>query len=222
MPESVNRRGSSGPTIGAIVRCSSVVAMARGYPLIRASPRQTVRRAARAVGGDRRVGPPARRRVRWRAGDQRRDQGRGPDLEEGGGRVGARGDAAALRALPAVHELADALDAPRPLAVAAARAAIEEQREAVLAGAPPNGDLVPRAREILAELERPSLRRVINATGVILHTNLGRAPLAASAREAVSRVAEGYSNLEFVLESGERGSRHAHTERLLCELTGAE
>src|SRR5262249_12667831 len=83
-------------------------------------------------------------------------------------------------------------------------------------------ELVTRAREVLAELERPSLRRVINATGVILHTNLGRAPLAASAREAVARAAEGYSTLELDLESGERGSRHAHVEGLLCELTGAE
>ncbi len=127
-----------------------------------------------------------------------------------------------LRALPAVHELAEALDAPHALAVAAARAAIDERRTAVLAGAEANGDLVPRARELLAELERPSLRRVINATGVILHTNLGRAPLAASAREAVKRAAEGYSNLELDLASGERGSRHAHVEALLCELTGAE
>ena len=79
-----------------------------------------------------------------------------------------------------------------------------------------------RAREVLAELQRPSPRRVINATGVILHTNLGRAPLAPSAREAVARIAEGYSNLELDLDSGERGSRHAHVEGLLGELTGAE
>ncbi|MBV9416413.1 MAG: L-seryl-tRNA(Sec) selenium transferase [Solirubrobacterales bacterium] len=136
--------------------------------------------------------------------------------------MGARGDAGALRSLPAVHELADALDAPHPLAVAAARRAIEEERAAVLAGGPANGDLVPRARELLAELERPSLRRVLNATGVILHTNLGRAPLAASARDAVRRAAEGYSNLELDLASGERGTRHAHVEGLLCELTGAQ
>jgi L-seryl-tRNA(Ser) seleniumtransferase len=82
--------------------------------------------------------------------------------------------------------------------------------------------LVARAREVLAELQQPSLRRVINATGVILHTNLGRAPLAASAREAVARAAEGYSNRELDLAAGQRGSRHAHVEGLLCELTGAE
>ena len=95
--------------------------------------------------------------VRGRAGDHRRDQGAGPDLEEGGGRMGARGRRrpAALRSLPAVHELAAALDAPHALAVAAARRAIEERRAAVLAGRPGDGDLVARARELLVELERP-------------------------------------------------------------------
>lgn len=138
--------------------------------------------------------------------------------------MGARGDAAdpALRSLPPVHELAGALEAPHVLAVAAARRAIEERRAAVLAGAAVDGDLVARAQALVAELERPSLRHVINATGVILHTNLGRAPLAASAREAVARAAEGYTNLELDLESGERGTRHAHVEGVLRELTGAE
>jgi len=83
-------------------------------------------------------------------------------------------------------------------------------------------NLLPRARELLTEMERGSLRRVLNATGVILHTNLGRAPLPAAAREAVARAADGYLNLELELESGERGSRHDHVEVLLCELTGAE
>ena len=69
---------------------------------------------------------------------------------------------------------------------------------------------------------KPSLRRVINATGIVLHTNLGRAPLAKSAIEAVAEVARGYSNLEYDLAAGKRGSRHAHVERLLRELTGAE
>ncbi len=138
--------------------------------------------------------------------------------------MGAGDDAGAagLRSLPAVHELAARLEAPHALAVAAARLAIEECRTARLAGQPGSGNLVARAREMLVGLERPSLRRVINATGVILHTNLGRAPLAASAREAVARAADGYSNLELDLASGERGSRHAHVEGLLCELTGAE
>ena len=138
--------------------------------------------------------------------------------------MGAGDDAGAagLRSLPAVHELAARLEAPHALAVAAARLAIEECRTARLAGQPGSDNLVARAREMLATLERPSLQRVINATGVILHTNLGRAPLAASAREAVARAADGYTNLELDLASGERGSRHAHVEGLLCELTGAE
>ena len=136
--------------------------------------------------------------------------------------MGARGDAEGLRSLPAVHELAARLEAPHALAVAAARLAIDERRTAWLAGQPAGGDLVARAHEVLVTLERPSLRRVINATGVILHTNLGRAPLPAAAREAVARAAEGYSNLELDLDSGERGSRHAHVAGLLRELTGAE
>jgi L-seryl-tRNA(Ser) seleniumtransferase len=140
---------------------------------------------------------------------------------------------ARLRELPAVHELAAELDAPHRLAVAAARRAIEERREAILtapAGATDDPtpeaeiaeDLAARARRLLLELDRPSLRRVINATGVIVHTNLGRAPLAGAARAAVARAAEGYCNLELELTTGERGSRHAHVEGLLSELTGSE
>jgi L-seryl-tRNA(Ser) seleniumtransferase len=79
-----------------------------------------------------------------------------------------------------------------------------------------------RTIEILGTRLAPSLRPVINATGVIVHTNLGRAPLASEAIERASRVAAGYSNLEYDLAAGERGHRHAHAERLLRELTGAE
>jgi L-seryl-tRNA(Ser) seleniumtransferase len=137
--------------------------------------------------------------------------------------VGGRDDtaAASLRDLPAVHELAGALDAPHELAVAAARRAIDEQRGAVLAGEEPATDLIARARGLLAELERLSLRRVINATGVIVHTNLGRAPLAAAARRALEVAGSGYSNLELDVGSGERGSRQVHVEALLRELAGA-
>ncbi|MDQ6870460.1 MAG: L-seryl-tRNA(Sec) selenium transferase [Gemmatimonadota bacterium] len=71
-------------------------------------------------------------------------------------------------------------------------------------------------------LDQPSLRRVINATGVILHTNLGRAPLAESAVKAIAEIAGGFSNLEYDLETGERGSRYSHCVRLLRQLTGAE
>ncbi|MFQ5537058.1 MAG: L-seryl-tRNA(Sec) selenium transferase [Gemmatimonadota bacterium] len=74
----------------------------------------------------------------------------------------------------------------------------------------------------LEEDDRPSLRRVINATGVVLHTNLGRAPLAESALAAMERVGRGYTNLEFDLEEGRRGSRYDHCVSLLTELTGAE
>ncbi len=127
-----------------------------------------------------------------------------------------------LRDLPAVHELTDALEAPHALAVTAARQAIEEHRQALLAGQAVEGSVVERARVLVAELSSPSLRRVVNATGVIVHTNLGRAPLPAGARAAVARIAEGYSNLELELEGGRRGSRQSHVAALLRELTGAE
>jgi L-seryl-tRNA(Ser) seleniumtransferase len=142
-----------------------------------------------------------------------------------------RGDAAAdelndrLRALPAVDRLAERLvaeGAPAALATAAARSVIDARRAELLGGASGDADLAERARAALVSAEAPSLRRVLNATGVIVHTNLGRAPLAAAARAAVARIAEGSSNLELDLEDGRRGSRHAHVEALLCELTGAE
>jgi L-seryl-tRNA(Ser) seleniumtransferase len=140
--------------------------------------------------------------------------------------LGGRDDATPreLSGLPAVHELAAPLvaqGAARPLAMAAARRAIAERREALLAGESPGVDLGGRATELLERLGHGSLRRVINATGVILHTNLGRAPLASSAADAVARAAAGYSNLELELDTGTRGSRQAHVEGLLCELTGA-
>jgi L-seryl-tRNA(Ser) seleniumtransferase len=79
-----------------------------------------------------------------------------------------------------------------------------------------------RTLDILHARLVPSLRRVINATGVIIHTNLGRAPLAAEAIERAGRIGGGYSNLEYDLEKGDRGHRHVHAERLLRELTAAE
>ena len=102
--------------------------------------------------------------------------------------MGARRDAveAELRALPSVHELAGKLDGPHALRVKAARQAIDEHRAAVRAGADPGVDLVPRARELVAGFDSTSLRRVINASGVIIHTNLGRAPLAAAARSTAA------------------------------------
>jgi L-seryl-tRNA(Ser) seleniumtransferase len=126
------------------------------------------------------------------------------------GRVPGRSDSEreALRRLPSVDRLA----------VGVARAVLAQRRAELLEGAEGNVDLVQRATERL----RPSLRRVLNATGVIVHTNLGRAPLAPAARRAVARAADGYSNLELDLDSGERGSRHDHVETLLRELTGAQ
>ncbi|HXD59247.1 MAG TPA: L-seryl-tRNA(Sec) selenium transferase [Thermoleophilaceae bacterium] len=131
-----------------------------------------------------------------------------------------------LRALPSVDELLQRLgDVPHALAVDAARRAIEARRVA-LAGGDAGGasieELEADARARLAEGARPSLRRVLNATGVIVHTNLGRAPLADSAVEAAAAAGRGYSNLEYDLEAGERGSRQVHVEALLRELTGAE
>jgi len=124
----------------------------------------------------------------------------------GGGQPARRRER--LRALPSVDRLAQAL----------ARAELEARRAELVAGADDDADLVERA---LARLQ-PSLRRVINATGVIVHTNLGRAPLAAAARAAAATAARGYSNLELDLATGARGSRHAHIQALLRELTGAQ
>ena len=120
---------------------------------------------------------------------------------------------ARLRDLPAVERLGREVGS-----VSAARAVIEERRRELLAGATDDVDLAARARERL----RASPRRVVNATGVIVHTNLGRAPLADAAREAVARVAAGYSDLEVDLATGARGERHVHVDALLTELTGAE
>jgi L-seryl-tRNA(Ser) seleniumtransferase len=130
-----------------------------------------------------------------------------------------------LRSLPSVERLAARLpEAPHHLAVAAARKTIDAARQALLGGGPPlsEEELASAAAERLARLTRPSLRRVVNATGVVLHTNLGRAPLAPAAVAQVSEVAAGYSNLEYDLESGARGSRGAHIEELLRALSGAE
>jgi L-seryl-tRNA(Ser) seleniumtransferase len=130
-----------------------------------------------------------------------------------------------LRGLPSVERLASQLTgATHPLAVAAAREAIDAAREAVLAGEPPpdHEEIAATAGARLSRLATPSLQGVINATGVVLHTNLGRAPLAPAAVAQVAAVAAGYSNLEYDLESGGRGSRGEHVEGLLRELSGAE
>jgi len=110
---------------------------------------------------------------------------------------------------------------PHGIAVRAAQEAIAEARERVLAGEQP-GDVEDAARARLAILLAGTLRPVLNATGVIVHTNLGRAPLSAAAREAAAEAASGYANLEYDVDEGERGSRQVHVEPLLTRLTGAE
>jgi len=129
-----------------------------------------------------------------------------------------------LRDLPSVDELARderLAGEPHASAVAAARAALERAREEIRAGRDP-GDLVAATLAELERSRRPSLRRVLNATGVLVHTNLGRAPLPAAALARVTEIGSGYSNLEYDLERGERGSRQDHLVPLLCRLTGAE
>src|SRR5204863_370569 len=84
------------------------------------------------------------------------------------------------------------------------------------------GDLVARTLDIAARRGRPALTRVVNATGIVLHTNLGRAPLAPTAVARLGEVAGGYSNLEYDLRAGSRGSRHDHLAARLRDLTGAE
>ena len=129
-----------------------------------------------------------------------------------------------LRDLPSVDRLLadEALAAaPRALAVEAARTVLERAREQIEAGEEP-GDVVATARAEVERLSTPSLRRVLNATGVIVHTNLGRAPLAPSALARVEEVGRSYSNLELDLESGARGSRQVHVSEALRRATGAE
>jgi L-seryl-tRNA(Ser) seleniumtransferase len=133
-----------------------------------------------------------------------------------------------LRELPSVDLLVGSPDLEalveqhgRALVVAAARAALEQAREDVKAGFPA-GDLVARTAGELETRLRPSLRRILNATGVVIHTNLGRAPLAEAALERVREVGAGYSNLEYDVEAGSRGSRQDHVAALLRELSGAE
>ncbi len=133
-----------------------------------------------------------------------------------------------FRAIPSVDAVLGELRGngswPHALAVEAARTAIERAREAVKAGAeaPDIGTITAEAEAILEELARPSLRRVVNATGVILQTNLGRAPLSERAMAAMAEAARDYTNLEFDVAEGSRGSRHEHVRDLLRRTTGAD
>jgi len=130
----------------------------------------------------------------------------------------------ALRDLPSVDELLRderVAAAPRAVAVAAARSALEHARAEIKAGRRVES-IIELVLEEIGRAQLPELRRVLNATGVLVHTNLGRAPLAEAALERVAEVGAGYSNLEYSLGEGERGSRQDHLAPLLSRLTGAE
>lgn len=139
--------------------------------------------------------------------------------------------AANLRHLPSVDKLLNepVLQALAPRyghgsLVKAARTVLDQTRGQILAGHPPPApnELVDAIAQRVHTMLRPTLRPVINATGVIIHTNLGRAPLSVSTIAAMQNVGSGYSNLEYDLEAGQRGSRYTHATELLRQLTGAE
>jgi L-seryl-tRNA(Ser) seleniumtransferase len=141
-----------------------------------------------------------------------------------------------LRSLPAVDELlrqeaiSEAVETyPRTLVVRAVRNVLDRKRQAVLNGRAvldsQGFELATLVKEILAEIKHLAsftLRRVINGTGIIVHTNLGRSLLCQDALERLQFIGSGYSNLEYDLEAGSRGSRYVHAETILCEITGAE
>ena len=137
----------------------------------------------------------------------------------------------AFRALPSVDELLQnhtlrgwERKVGRAIVTDAIRAALDDARAAIRAGAdaPMPALLIDAITQRIERAIRPTLTRVINATGVILHTNLGRAPLSQDALQAIQDAASSYSNLEYDLDAGERGSRYVHAEELLRTLTGAE
>jgi len=137
-----------------------------------------------------------------------------------------------LREIPAVNEVLNRaalkeLEARmgRHLMVECTRRVLQRLRDRIVAGSVSSFSLAALEQEIISEAETAaqfSLRPVINASGVLLHTNLGRAPLAREAVEHLAEVSIRYSNLEYDLEAGERGKRDVHTERLFCQLLGAE
>lgn len=136
-----------------------------------------------------------------------------------------------LRALPSVSSLLNMPPINEAMArydheriVGALQLVVGTARDAIRAGGePPAADaLIDQALRRLRDEARANLRRVVNATGVVLNTNLGRAPMAPHLLEPLAEIACAYSNLEFDLETGKRGSRYTHVEELLCRLTGAE
>ena len=128
-----------------------------------------------------------------------------------------------LRALPSIDRVASRLDGPHPVAVAAATSAVELARAEVNAGGSTTFEQVlEAAREALERGEQKRLQRVLNATGVIVHTNLGRVPMGPAQLDAVGEIAGAYSNLEYDLSKGRRGDRYGHASTPLKLLTGAE
>jgi L-seryl-tRNA(Ser) seleniumtransferase len=136
-----------------------------------------------------------------------------------------------LRDLPSVEQLLQQADVlieeyGRPLTLDAIRATLDEIRVQFKArpdsGLPDEEAILARAESQLSLWTTPTLLPVINATGVILHTNLGRAPLSAATVRAMKQVSENYSTLEYDLQKGQRGSRSIHAETILRKLTGAE
>src|SRR5436305_3502563 len=136
-----------------------------------------------------------------------------------------------LRLLPSVDEILQSATGQRlitqysrTMTLRALRATLARARADIHHGAacPSFEELLATAEQILQREQQPHLRPLINATGVIINTNLGRAPLSREALQAVQQVAGGYANLEYELEVGERGSRHTHVVALLRDLTGAQ
>ena len=151
-------------------------------------------------------------------------------MSEAKERVSAKA-AERLRELPQVDELLTRDEVAvlvrehgRAVVLRAARGALADARAEILSGAATvgDGDWAGRVRERVEAAVTPSLRRVINATGVVLHTNLGRAPLAEEAARAVAETATRYLNLEYDVRAGKRGRRDVHTSAALAELAGAE
>lgn len=139
---------------------------------------------------------------------------------------------ALLKSLPSVDEVLKSSHGegwlgqyPRRYVIEAIRRVIEHQRGLILSGAPAEASMeqmAPAMEAVLKHLSSLSLRPAINATGIVVHTNLGRSPLSEKALDNIVRVARGYCNLEYDTSSGTRGKRYAHIKRLLGEVTGAE
>jgi len=133
-----------------------------------------------------------------------------------------------LRALPQVDELLkeDQFQGfPRQIVLKAVRQSIDKTREDILKRRLKTVSkkvILQQAMELVKEFLKPSLTKVINATGIVIHTNLGRAPLAKEAIKAIVDICEGYSNLEYDLKTGRRGKRYDHLRGLLKDITGAE